>query len=98
VLCVRADTAGESNGPLLDAIGAGRASLVTDVGSGPEVAGDGARVVAPTVGAIRAGIEALLDGDERRARAAAALRRAAELTWAASARRHVELLEELGNV
>ena len=34
VICVRAATVGESNGPLLDAIGAGRPSLVSTVGSG----------------------------------------------------------------
>ena len=96
VLCLRAGTVGESNGPLLDAIGAGRPSLVTNVGSGPEVAGDSARVVASTAPRIRTGLEALLDQDERDSRACAARARAAELTWEHSARRHLELLSELG--
>jgi glycosyltransferase involved in cell wall biosynthesis len=94
VLCVRADSVGESSGPLLDAIGAGRPSIVTAVGAAPETAGESARVVAPNVEGIRRGIEALLDEGERGSRAAAAERRAAELTWAASAERHVELLGE----
>ena len=97
VLCARADSVGESNGPLLEAIGAGRASLVTTVGSGPEVAADSGRVVAPTVAGIRAGIEALLDDAERDSRAAAARVLAAELTWERAARRHLELLGEIGH-
>ena len=94
-ICVRGDSVGETNAPLLEAIGAGRPSLVTDVGSAPEVAGASARVVSPSVRGIRAGLSALLDDDERRQRAASARARAAELTWEQAARRHVELLEEL---
>jgi glycosyltransferase involved in cell wall biosynthesis len=96
VISVRADSVGESNAPLLEAIGAGRASLITAVGSAPEVAGASARVVAPTPAGIRAGLEALLDPGERGQRAAAARERAAELTWQAAARRHIEVLEEVG--
>ena len=40
VLCLRAGSVGETNGPLLDALGAGRAVLATATGSIPEVAGD----------------------------------------------------------
>jgi glycosyltransferase involved in cell wall biosynthesis len=98
VLCMRADSVGETSGPLLDSIGAGRPSLVTAVGSGPEVAGDSARVVAQTPAGIRAGIEALLDERERSARATAARARAAQLTWAAAARRHMQLLAEVADV
>jgi glycosyltransferase involved in cell wall biosynthesis len=94
VLCVRADSVGESSGPLLDAIGAGRPSIVTAVGAAPETAGESARVAEPNVEGIRRGIEALLDEGERGSRADAARRRAAELTWAAAARCHVELLGE----
>jgi glycosyltransferase involved in cell wall biosynthesis len=96
VLCMRAASVGETNAPLLDAIGAGRASLVTAVGSAPEVAGDSARVVAASVAGIRRGLEALLDEGERGARAAAACQRARQLTWSAAARRHAELLAEVG--
>jgi glycosyltransferase involved in cell wall biosynthesis len=95
VLCLRDASVGESNGPLLDAIGAGRASLVTGVGSGPEVAASSGRVVAPNVAGIRAGLEAMLDAGERRQRAAIASSLAVELTWARAAERHRELLGEL---
>lgn len=95
VLCLRGDTVGESNGPLLDAIGAGRPSLVTAVGSGPEIAGDSARVVGPTLAEIKAGITALLAEDERSWRARAARERAAELSWEAAARVHLKLLSEV---
>jgi glycosyltransferase involved in cell wall biosynthesis len=98
ILCVRADSVGESSGPLLDAIGAGRPSIVAAVGAAPEIAGESARVVAPTAAGIRDGIEALLDDGERSSRALAASRRAGELTWAAAAGRHVELLEEVAGV
>lgn len=95
VLCLRADSVGESNGPLLDAIGAGRPSLVTAVGAAPEIAGAAARVVAPGPQSIRAGLEALLDDDHRAALAAAAAGRATDLTWAAAGRRHADLLREV---
>jgi glycosyltransferase involved in cell wall biosynthesis len=97
VVCVRASSVGESNGPLLDAIGAGRPSLVTAVGSAPEVARESARIVEPTMAEIRAGLEALLNDDERGRRAAAASARADQLTWEQAARRHLDLLEELGD-
>lgn len=95
VICVRGATVGEANGPLLDAIGAGRPSLVSTVGSGPELAAGSARAVAPAPAAIRSGIEALLDAGERQQRAAHARERAAALTWHGAARRHRELLEEM---
>jgi glycosyltransferase involved in cell wall biosynthesis len=98
VICVRSDSVGESNGPLLDAIGAWRPSLVTAVGSGPEIAGDSAVVVGAGSRGIRAGLEALLDGDERRERAARSRELAGRLTWDAAARAHHELLKELGCV
>jgi glycosyltransferase involved in cell wall biosynthesis len=98
VLCVRADSVGESSGPLLEAIGSGRPSLVTAVGSGPEVAGASARVVEPSVAGIRAGLEALLDDGERAERAGEARRLASELTWTAAGRSHAELLTEVGGV
>jgi glycosyltransferase involved in cell wall biosynthesis len=97
VLCLRGDSVGESNGPLLDAIGAARASLVTAVGSAPEIAGAAALVVDADVAGIRAGLEALLHGEHRRALARAALDRATELTWAATARRYAELLTEVAD-
>ncbi len=98
ILCVRADSVGESSGPLLEAIGSGRPSLVTAVGSGPEVAGASARVVEGSVGGIRAGLQALLDDGERAQRAGLARLLASELTWTAAARRHAQLLAEVGDV
>lgn len=97
VLCLRADSVGESNGPLLDAVGATRASLVTDVGSAPGIAGPAAHVVTADVLGIRGGLEALLDDDARRALARAARDVAAELTWARTARRYAELLTEVAD-
>lgn len=97
VLALRADSVGESNGPLLDAIGAGRPSLVTGVGSAREIAGDAAWVVAGDPAGIAAGLEALLDPSERTDRAAAAAARARALTWDAAARAHAMLLGELND-
>jgi glycosyltransferase involved in cell wall biosynthesis len=95
VICARRDSVGETNGPLLDAIGAGRPSIITAVGSAPESAGASARVVAPTAAGLRAGIEALLDPAERAERAGAARERARALTWSACAEAHRELLERI---
>jgi glycosyltransferase involved in cell wall biosynthesis len=93
VLNLRAGSVGESNGPLLDAIGAHRAVLATDNGSIREVAGGAAAFVRDTTAeAIADGMRALLDPGSRTALSRAAARRAAELTWDASARRHAALL------
>lgn len=95
VLVFRADSVGESNGPLLDALGAGKAILASPVGSIPEVAGSAALFASGTVVGIRRGLEALEDASvrselERRARA-----RRAELTWEATARLHAELFAQV---
>lgn len=93
VLNLRAGSVGESNGPLLDAIGAHRAVLATDNGSIREIAGGAAAFVrGPSADAIAEGMRGLLDAGARIALAQAAARRATELTWGASARRHVALL------
>ena len=96
VLCARADSVGESNGPLLDAIGAGRPSLVTDVGSASELAGESAVVVTPTLRGIRDGIDALLDTDERRRRAASARSLAREFSAERVAAQHAAVFTSLG--
>jgi len=93
VLNLRAGSVGESNGPLLDAIGAHRAALATDNGSIREVAGAAAAFVrAATAAAIADGMRGLLDPAARAPLERAAAQRAAQLTWSASARRHAALL------
>jgi hypothetical protein len=91
VLVLRRDSVGESNGPLLDALGAGRAVLATSVGSIPEVAGDAA-VLCRQDGIAR-GLEELWDARaelEEKARS-----RGAELSWQASARAHAAVFAEV---
>jgi hypothetical protein len=91
ILVLRRDSVGESNGPLLDALGAGRAVLATPTGSIPEVAGDAAVFCTP--GTIAAGLDELWLARpelERKARA-----RAGELSWEASARAHASVFAEV---
>jgi glycosyltransferase involved in cell wall biosynthesis len=95
VLVLREGSVGETNGPLLDAIGAGRAVIATRSGSIPEVAGGCAVLVMPTPSAIGAALEALCEPFERVERERLATVRAAELSWRASAERHTQLLEGL---
>ena len=61
VLCLRSGSVGETNGPLLDALGAGRAVLATKTGSIPEVAGDAVDYCDGTEAGICAGLTALAD-------------------------------------
>jgi glycosyltransferase involved in cell wall biosynthesis len=95
VLVLRAGSVGETNGPLLDAIGAGRAVLATGTGSIPEVAGEAARYCAADVGAIARGLALLADPGERAERERLARERAALLTWSASASAHAAVFEEV---
>jgi glycosyltransferase involved in cell wall biosynthesis len=95
VLCLRSGSVGETNGPLLDALGAGRAVLATATGSIPEVAGDAARLCGGTERAIRAGLAELSDPGARSELERAATRRAALLTWEASAVAHAALFREV---
>jgi hypothetical protein len=91
VLVLRRDSVGESNGPLLDALGAGRAVLATPVGSIPEVAGEAALLC--TRDTIAQGLEELWPARaelEQKARA-----RANELSWEASAQVHAALFAEV---
>ncbi len=96
VLCARADSVGETNGPLLDAIGAGRPAVITAVGSAPEIAEDSAVVVAPTTRGLRRGIEELLDPNERHERGMRAQRLADRFSSERIAARHAELFTSLG--
>ncbi len=94
ILNLRAGSVGESNGPLLDAIGAHRAVLATDNGSIREVAGGAAAFVqATTAAAIADGMRDLLAPATRATLERAAAQRAEQLTWSASAERHAALLD-----
>jgi glycosyltransferase involved in cell wall biosynthesis len=95
VLVLRSDSVGETNGPLLDALGAGRAVLATSVGSIPEVAGEAARYTPATADGIRAGLLALCDGAERESREAVARERGRELHPDRVAAAHAELFREV---
>ena len=89
MLVLRRSSVGESNGPLHDALGAGRAVLATAVGSIPEAAGEAALLCAPEPESIRAGLEQLSAAQAGLEVAARA--RARELSWQASAAAHAEL-------
>jgi glycosyltransferase involved in cell wall biosynthesis len=95
VLCLRAASVGETNGPLLDALGAGRAVLATPTGSIPETAGEAALYVGPSVASVADGLRALADESERRQRERAAGARSAEFSWNASAQAHLRLFAEV---
>ena len=95
VLCLRSGSVGETNGPLLDALGCGRAVLATPTGSIPETAGDAALFCAPTASAIRLGLEALLDADERADHERLASARGAVLSASAAAAAHRDLFAEV---
>jgi glycosyltransferase involved in cell wall biosynthesis len=97
VVCVRARSVGESNGPLLDAIGAGKAVLASKIGSIPEVAGKAAWYVPADacVSELRSALQALAMPDLRLRRASAAAERAEELSWDAAATAHRELFEQV---
>lgn len=95
VLCLRAGSVGETNGPLLDAIGAGRAVLATPTGSIPEVAGNAAFYCDGTPDAIKFGLAALSDSSARAELEQAASAKAAALTWKASAVVHASLFREV---
>lgn len=95
VLVLRSGSVGETNGPLLDALGAGRAVLATATGSIPEAAGDAAVFCSPEAGGIRRGLEQLSDPNERLERERLAAARGRELTWAASAEAHARLFAEV---
>jgi glycosyltransferase involved in cell wall biosynthesis len=95
VLCLRRDSVGETNGPLLDALGAGRAVLATRTGSIPEVAGECVAYCEPRPSAIAASLGELSDPGTRRELERAARARAGELTWHASAEAHAALFREV---
>ena len=95
VLCLRAGSVGETNGPVLDALGAGRAVLATATGSIPEVAGDSALYCEGTPASIRSGLAVLADPSARAQFEQAVSTRAEGLTWQASAALHAVLFREV---
>jgi glycosyltransferase involved in cell wall biosynthesis len=97
VLCLRSGSVGETNGPLMDALGAGRAILATSTGSIPEVADGAARYCDGSAESIRVELETLADAGVRSACERAASARAGELSWAASAAAHVDVFAEAIN-
>lgn len=82
--------------PVLEAMAAGTAVVTSNLSSLPEVGGDSVCYVDPyDVGAIRAGVEALLRDPAERARLAVAGReRARSFTWERTARATLGLLSE----
>ena len=97
VLCLRAGSVGETNGPLLDALGAARAVLATATGSIQEVAGDSALFCDGTPASIRSGLAVLADPSARAQFEQAVSTRAEGLTWRASAELHAVLFREVFN-
>jgi glycosyltransferase involved in cell wall biosynthesis len=95
VLCLRSGSVGETNGPLLDALGAERAVLATGTGSIPEVAGDAVRYCDGTASSIRAGLVQLADAGARAELERMAAGRAATLTWSRSGQLHAALFREV---
>jgi len=95
VLCLRAGSVGETNGPLLDALGAGRAVLATRTGSIPEVAGTSARYCDGTARTVRTALAELTDDRARAEAEAMAHARGAQLTWRSSSAAHAELFREV---
>jgi glycosyltransferase involved in cell wall biosynthesis len=95
VLVLRRGSVGETNGPLLDAIGARRAILATRGGSIPEVADGAAQLCDPDVASIAAGLDALASAARREELEANTMRRADELQWDASAQAHRSVFEEV---
>jgi glycosyltransferase involved in cell wall biosynthesis len=95
VLVLRESSVGETNGPLLDALGAGRAVLATAVGSIPEVAGDAALYCGTSAADIRTGLEILCDRDEQALRADNARRRAELFSGRVVAAAHERLFREM---
>jgi glycosyltransferase involved in cell wall biosynthesis len=81
--------------PVLEAMAAGTVVVAAAASSLPEVAGDAALLVDPSAEGLAAGILAAIDaGHERRIEAGR--RWARRFDWAATARAHISLYEELG--
>lgn len=95
VLCLRSGSVGETNGPLLDALGAGRAVVATRTGTIPEIGGDAVHYCDAEVGAVAAALADVSDPSARAQLEAVAARRGAALSWEASAEAHAALFREV---
>jgi glycosyltransferase involved in cell wall biosynthesis len=95
VLCLRSGSVGETNGPLLDALGAGRAVIATRTGSIPEVAGSAVHYCDGTVASLQASLAALADAETRAELDSMAAERGKTLTWQTSAASHAALFREV---
>ena len=95
VMCLRSGSVGETNGPLLDALGVGRAVIATRTGSIPEIAGSAVQYCEGTVASLQASLSALADSGTRAEMASMAAARGASLTWQASAAAHAGLFREV---
>lgn len=94
VLVLRSGSVGEANGPLADALGAGRAVVATHSGSIPEYAGDAAVFTEPDVESIRAAILSVTLAERQRLEALSR-ERASLFTWPQAARRHLEIFSSV---
>ncbi len=94
---LRDGSAGETNGPLMDALGAGRPVLATATGSIPELADAAALYCLPTMTDIRAGLVTLCNPDERARYAETARCRAQLFDGSSVAAAHVDLFREVFN-
>lgn len=95
VLVLRSHSVGETNMPLLEALGAGRAVVATSTGSIPEVAGGAALLAAAEPDSIRAALVAMLEDATRTDYERRAVERRKALTWEASAQLHAQIFDEL---
>lgn len=95
VLVLRSDSVGETNGPLLDALGAGRAVIATKTGSIPELAGEAALYAAPDARSLREALRQLADADERTQRERLAAQQAGSYAWPLVAEAHADLFDEV---
>jgi glycosyltransferase involved in cell wall biosynthesis len=95
VLILRGESVGETNGPLLDAIGAGKAILATATGSIPEVAGDAAIYCDPSLRDLPEQLHTFEDPAVRAELQGHSAERRDRLTWRESAEQHAPLLVTL---
>jgi len=95
VLVLRLTSVGETNGPLLDAIGHHRAVLASSIGSIPETAGSAARLITSSPLELNAALADLESEPTRRALELESAARASALSWTASAQAHAALFSQL---